>query len=595
MTIVGAEERIPRSLFAQWKSNGAAYIALFRPLRETGLVVAFGAKPTDPARVWRGRNLFTATPEALSRNEALFALQDVNNLGDAEPTPADLRGRWQAHVSMHEGVPTLSLTRTISAYQGIRVFNRGPLWTAETYVSPLKARWYAPQTRPDPHTARTLREALGSVLALGLGAVQSACSKRDAMRRGPLDPSVGPETFPDRAPAVSRTVSAVAKRFHVDPVRAAAQLARDAAAAERARVRAERRAALVSLRAQRDAAAAERRRAKLMRQEARRVDARPVRSGSATIQILRRYGVESSDTGDNGPTVIADVSVTDPGGSRIVGVNVGPLGAGRGRLNDQAIRRAAALPSGPEQVRRINGAPYQPGGLAPVPKPAPAAPETVLGASARILRVKKVAGEEVASVEVVDAGRRSVEPVQVRGRGPSALLVEAVEQLRARGAPFRAAARPQRSAAAADQAARPSASASPPAPKAGLVRAFTPGLARWLIVRRFRNGGADRGYLAHQASQDLDLSGLDYQENQRLIDAAAIISRAANAPAAWAELQSEGLIRASSPLHLETATAVEVEPTPEPVADLDAPAAPQATHKGRPRRKPGDLFAARAA
>lgn len=228
LTIVGADEDIPRLLLMRAKANGVETAAVFAPRKHLGCMVVVRSQS---AHIWVSDSsdapgspaLPIPLPKAVERIAKARA-------GAGEPGQALLRGTWRGELVLGE-IPTIHLERKVAPYGTLSVWSEDRAWFASF---DRKARWFSKPARSTSAQHATLEAAIRAGLAVALQLVGEACATRDTTRRAALDPDHAQKhpPKPKKAPTDPTAAFAPSKRDTV--AKALSELGVDATTAGRA-------------------------------------------------------------------------------------------------------------------------------------------------------------------------------------------------------------------------------------------------------------------------------------------------------------------------------------------------------------------------
>lgn len=184
LTLVGAEEDVPRMLLAFGKGCGGEVALVMRPRENTALLVHQVKK--EPAKVWRtdlGLAPSHAPELAVAPNEALAELRKLKS-SPPPAGPATLRGTWTGALHCVDGTPSVTLERKVASYGVLRLASKPDGRWAATFDRSEK--WFS-KAKSDHVERSSLADAIQAGMGLVIGLVSEACSFRDTRRRNAVD------------------------------------------------------------------------------------------------------------------------------------------------------------------------------------------------------------------------------------------------------------------------------------------------------------------------------------------------------------------------------------------------------------------------
>ncbi|MDP2316564.1 MAG: hypothetical protein Q8P41_26965 [Pseudomonadota bacterium] len=184
LTIVGADEDVPRLLLTYGRGCGGEVAFAMRPRDNVALHVHQVKKA--PAKVWR-TDLGLAPSHApeldLPPADAVAEIKRVK-AGLPPAGPATLRGKWSGYLFCDDGTPSVRLERKVAAYGTLKLASgRDGRWTA---TFDRAGKWFT-QAKQESAERTSLAEAIQAGMGLVIGLVSEACSFRDTRRRNAVD------------------------------------------------------------------------------------------------------------------------------------------------------------------------------------------------------------------------------------------------------------------------------------------------------------------------------------------------------------------------------------------------------------------------
>ncbi len=184
LTLIGADEDVPRMLLAFGKGCGGEVALVMRPRENTALLVHQVKK--EPAKVWRtdlGRAPSHAPELAVAPNDALAELRKLKS-SPPPAGPATLRGTWTGALHCVDGTPSVTLERKVASYGVLRLASKSDGRWAATFDRSEK--WFS-KAKSDHVERSSLADAIQAGMGLVIGLVSEACSFRDTHRRNTVD------------------------------------------------------------------------------------------------------------------------------------------------------------------------------------------------------------------------------------------------------------------------------------------------------------------------------------------------------------------------------------------------------------------------
>ncbi len=184
LTLVGADEDVPRLLLAFGKGCGGEVALVMRPRDNTALLVHQVKK--EPAKVWRtdlGLAPSHAPELAVAPNDAVAELRKLKS-SPPPAGPATLRGTWTGALHCVDGTPSMTLERKVASYGVLRLASKPDgRWVA---MFDRSEKWFS-KARSDNVERSSLADAIHAGMGLVIGLVSEACSFRDTHRRNAVD------------------------------------------------------------------------------------------------------------------------------------------------------------------------------------------------------------------------------------------------------------------------------------------------------------------------------------------------------------------------------------------------------------------------
>ncbi|MES2645096.1 MAG: hypothetical protein V4850_36755 [Myxococcota bacterium] len=184
LTIVGADEDVPRLLLTYGRGCGGEVAFAMRPRDNVALHVHQVKKA--PAKVWR-TDLGLAPSHApeldLPPADAVVEIKRVK-AGLPPAGPATLRGKWSGFLLCDDGTPSVRLERKVAAYGTLKLASKADgRWTA---TFDRAGKWFT-AAKQESAERTSLAEAIQAGMGLVIGLVSEACSFRDTRRRNTVD------------------------------------------------------------------------------------------------------------------------------------------------------------------------------------------------------------------------------------------------------------------------------------------------------------------------------------------------------------------------------------------------------------------------
>ncbi|MES2638091.1 MAG: hypothetical protein V4850_01355 [Myxococcota bacterium] len=184
LTIVGADEDVPRLLLTYGRGCGGEVAFAMRPRDNVALHVHQVKKA--PAKVWR-TDLGLAPSHApeldLPPADAVAEIKRVK-VGLPPAGPATLRGKWSGFLFCDDGTPSVRLERKVAAYGTLKLASKADgRWTA---TFDRAGKWFT-AAKQESAERTSLAEAIQAGMGLVIGLVSEACSFRDTRRRNTVD------------------------------------------------------------------------------------------------------------------------------------------------------------------------------------------------------------------------------------------------------------------------------------------------------------------------------------------------------------------------------------------------------------------------
>lgn len=195
LTVVGAEEDIPRMLLGHGRACGGEFTLVYRPREGESLLVHQAKK--GPAHIWSTTVGAAPTQPGIEIAPAEAKAQLVRIKAGPPPRgPAMLRGQWRGWLFCSDAGVRIELERKLTSYGVLRVVSGAKGWTV---TFDRHERWFSGAATKSIERA-SLAEALKAGYAEAHGIVGEACAVRDTHRRGAIDP-VHAAKHPPKPPA----------------------------------------------------------------------------------------------------------------------------------------------------------------------------------------------------------------------------------------------------------------------------------------------------------------------------------------------------------------------------------------------------------
>ena len=185
LSIVGADEDIPRLVRAYGRACQGEFGLVLRPPEQRGVLVLVTKK--DGAFTWESDDEHDSPPKPSTEASAATAVALVKDAQKTPPKvgPVTLRGRWTGYLYCEGGQPRVELKRRLATYGTLWVFSNGANGWAWTFERDSK--WFGRSGETYGKSLPTLLDALHIAVLGAMTLVKDACSFRDTHRRAAHD------------------------------------------------------------------------------------------------------------------------------------------------------------------------------------------------------------------------------------------------------------------------------------------------------------------------------------------------------------------------------------------------------------------------
>ncbi len=187
LSIVGADEDVPRVLRAYGRACDGEFGLVMRPPEPFGLLVLI--QKDGSATHWRGDHADKADAplKPILKTDSRDAVSQIRTAQKSVPKvgPVTLRGRWTGYLYCESGQPRVELKRRLASYGSLWVFSNGTdgwAWTFER-----DSKWFGKAGETSGKGLPTLQDAIHIAVLGAMKLVQDACSFRDTRRRAAVD------------------------------------------------------------------------------------------------------------------------------------------------------------------------------------------------------------------------------------------------------------------------------------------------------------------------------------------------------------------------------------------------------------------------
>lgn len=178
-------EDIPRCFAAVGKACGGTFTLVMRPADDAHVLILTKGKDT---RIWTseaaGFPRVPQMPRVLTTAGEAHAIARGLAKVSKDLGPVTFRGVWRGTIECSEdGGPQIRLTRRVSSYVTVYVYNRKTKWAWDVK---REGQWFKGSAESTGEQPR-LGEAILAALRASVSAASEACGVRDTTRRAALD------------------------------------------------------------------------------------------------------------------------------------------------------------------------------------------------------------------------------------------------------------------------------------------------------------------------------------------------------------------------------------------------------------------------